>query len=284
MIVYDVVTKGFVLFSIQTNSFNQFAGLYSNPNAIGLQLSVSLPMLIGLMFFKKGSKASTNYLYYFLLIFSLIVLLLTNSRASIGAVFVSISYILFKLKRRYFKYFFIGIVVSALAFFLIPILNDFIALYLRVDRVFENTRFYIWTMSIDIIKSHYIFGVGPEQFATKIYANLPVMLGSFEEFQIWWAKSGTSHNFFLYRFTETGILGFFSALYLFYTFFKISSMVEKLTKFKEPRYYILSVSISSIGAGLLGRAFLESTGLITNGWITRDLPFWIAFMILIHLY
>ena len=64
----------------------------------------------------------------------------------------------------------------------------------------------------------------------------------------------------------------------------MGSTVEKKIKDTNSDYYLMSIAISSIGACLLGRAFLESTGLLTNGWITRDLPFWIAFMLLMFIY
>ena len=48
--------------------------------------------------------------------------------------------------------------------------------------------------------------------------------------------------------------------------------------------YYLVVGIFSLGIGMLIRSFFESTGLLSHGWITRDLPFWICFAVIIHFY
>ncbi len=284
VIFYEIFTKGLTVFSIQSHSVNQFSGLYSNPNAVGLLLTVSIPLWIGVVLIKRKESNNSKYLHYTILLFLLSVLLLTDSRASIGAVFISIFFILWRFNPKYLKYFFISIIFVVLMILIIPIFSEYIGIYLRVERIFENTRFYIWDMTYHIIKDNFLFGTGPGLFDTKIYPNLTVMLGSFEEQSIWWARSGTAHNFFLFKFAENGILGLATAVYLFYVFFKMGSTVEKKIKDTNSDYYLMSIAISSIGAGLLGRAFLESTGLLTNGWITRDLPFWIAFMLLMFIY
>ncbi len=284
VIFYDIFSEGLTLFSIQTHSFNQFSGLYSNPNAVGILLAVSIPLMIALSLIKMKSKSGIKYFYYCLLAFLIIVLLLTDSRASMGAVFISVVFILWRLKPRYLKYFTEILFGLALLIIFVPVLNKYFGIYFRVERIFENTRYQIWAMSLEIIKHNFLVGVGPDLFWTKIYTYLPVMLGSFEAHQIWWARSGAAHNFFLYKFAEMGVLGLASAIYLFVIFFKFSFKTEKMTKNINKDYHIISVAISSIGLGLLGRSFLEATSLISNGWITRDLPFWMVVIILAYLY
>ncbi len=284
VIFYDIFSEGLTLFSFQTHSFNQFSGLYSNPNAVGILLAVTIPVMIALSLIKRNHKSRLKYFYYSLLAFLLIVLLLTDSRASIGAVFISMVFILWRLKPRYLKFFLEGLTGLALLIIIVPVLNKYFGIYFRVDRILENTRYQIWTMSFDIIKHNFLVGVGPDLFWTKIYTYLPVMLGSFEAHQIWWARSGAAHNFFLYKFAEMGILGLASAIYLFVIYFKLSFKAERLAKVIDKDYYYISVAISSIGLGLLGRSFLEATSLISNGWITRDLPFWMVVAITAYLY
>lgn len=284
VIFYEIMTKGLSIFSVQSNSFVQFSSLYSNPNEVGLLLNVSIPVMIGIVLIKRAEQNKFLFLFYLALLFLFVVLLLTDSRASIGAVFLSSIYILWKLKSRYLKYILYIIIFAALLIFLVPVLNEFFGIYFRVGRILENTRYDIWSMTFKIIKNNFLFGVGPDLFWTKIYKYLPVMLGSFEEHQIWWARTGTAHNFFLFKFAETGILGIISAVYLFVVFFKISRYVEKKFKINDRQNYLISVTVSSVGFGLLARSFLESTGLISNGWITRDLPFWIVFIIAAYFY
>jgi len=284
VIVFEASTKGIIAFSIQNNSFTKFGGFYGNANAVGLLLSVIIPLLLGKIFFYPKEKATVHYFYYALLSFFLLILFLTNSRASIGAAIISIIYIVWKIKPKVVKYIAAITVILILIIVTLPATSDYLSIYFRVERIFENTRSYIWDMSFEMIKSNLWVGVGPGLFETKIFKHLPVMLGSFEAHQIWWAKSGTSHNFFLFKFAETGLLGLISSIWLFVLFFKIALTAERKTKNIDANYYKLTICIGSIGAGLLGRSFLESTGLISNGWITRDLPFWIAFIILIHIH
>lgn len=284
VIVFEALTKGIITFAIQNDSFNKFSGFYSNANAVGLLLTVIIPLLFGKIFFYYDEKPTIKYLFYALLLFFLIILFLTNSRSSIGAVFVSVIFIFWKINPKVLKHIAFVSVILILFVIILPVTSNYLNLYLRVERVFENTRSYIWDMSFEMIKSNFWVGVGPGLFDSQIFKHLPVMLGSFEAYQIWWAKSGTSHNFFLYKFVETGIFGFISSIWLFVLFFKMAFTTERKTKNIDSNYYKLTVCIGSVGAGLLGRSFLESTGLITNGWITRDLPFWIAFILLIHIY
>ncbi len=284
VIFYDIFSGGLGLYSIQSHTFKQFHGFYSNPNEVGLLLNVSIPMVAGVAALKKFKHSNSKYFYYFLLVFLIVVLLLTDSRASIGAAFLSIIFILWRLKSKYLKYIFLLMAVTSLLIVLIPVLNEFAEIYFRAGRIFENTRYDIWNMSFEMIKKNFVFGVGPDLFDTKIYSFLPVMLGTYQEYQIWWARTGTAHNFFLFKFAETGILGLASAFYLFYAFFKISFKVENRIKSLDKDYYFVSVAASSVGVGLFARSFLESTGLLSNGWITRDLPFWLVFIIVIYFY
>ena len=96
VIFYEIFTKGLTVFSIQSHSVNQFSGLHSNPNAVGLLLTVSIPLWIGVVLIKRKESNNSKYLHYTILLFLLSVLLLTDSRASIGAVFISIFFILWR--------------------------------------------------------------------------------------------------------------------------------------------------------------------------------------------
>lgn len=49
-------------------------------------------------------------------------------------------------------------------------------------------------------------------------------------------------------------------------------------------YHVFIVSILSIGLGIFIRSMFEVTGVLTYGFITRDLPFWIVFISLAYIY
>lgn len=57
-----------------------------------------------------------------------------------------------------------------------------------------------------------------------------------------------------------------------------------MSKGMNKDYYVLSIAITGVGVGLLIRTFIEISGLLTYGYITRDLPFWLLFVILIKIY
>lgn len=58
----------------------------------------------------------------------------------------------------------------------------------------------------------------------------------------------------------------------------------RLTKNKDYNFYVLTVAITGIGIGLFFRSFIEVTGYLIYGYITRDLPFWLLFGALVFIY
>jgi len=281
-IFYQLYSKGITSIVLQSNIIYRPSGLYNNPNAVGLFYVISTPLIFMLFFFKKRLKSI--YLLSILFIFSLAVLMLTDSRASMLSVFISLSYMLFVLNRKLFKRVLLAGVILIFILILIPSVQDFFALFFRTNRIFANIREYFHDVAFDIIKNNPIFGAGPGVFKEYLYKYLPVKLGSFEEQQMSWAISGTAHNFFLFRMADLGILGLITAVWLFAIFFNFSNKSIKFFREKDVELYIILITIKSIGLGLLSRAFFESTGLLTHGWITRDLPFWLVFIILISIY
>lgn len=284
-IIYQLLSEGLGVFYLSSIDVVRYSGLYNNPNAVGLFFTVSIPLLFSFIFNTKvinsGSRKNLIMIAFVLL---LVCLMITNSRASIFSVFVSIAYILFVFKRKAM----IKVLALAMAFILIiliiPIVQEYFLFYIRAERIFSNTRTYFWSVAFDIIKANPVFGVGPGVFEQYIYKYLPVNLGGFFEHQMNMASSGTAHNFFLFRMADLGIPGLITSIWLFVLYFRYSNASIKYFNGKDKELHIFSVAIKSIGLGLLVRAFLESTGLMTHGWITRDLPFWIMFIILISIY
>ena len=137
-----------------------------------------------------------------------------------------------------------------------------------------------------MIKDYPILGVGPGMFNHYMYTYLPVRMGSWTEQQIYVLQqiaAAPSHNFFLMRASQEGIFGLVSAVGIFFIFFSYGFRLIKISKNISENYFILSVGITGIGLGLLVRSFFEATGVFTNGWITRDLPFWLLLGILVYI-
>lgn len=263
-------------------SLTRFAGFYGNPNYTGLLLVVSIPVLISMYFqdyFKPKEKKSSITL---LLIICIAILLLADSRASLLAIVVSLIFIFAVLNKSLFiKIFALSLVVTGILL-LIPDVQNFLDLYLRLGRL--DNRGYFWNTGIEIIKAYPVFGVGPDMFQKYFFTYMPSEVNKFYNMGLWTIGKPNPHNFFLFFTAENGILGFISAIYFWVLFFYIAVKTILATRKISKEYHILCVSIAGIGFGMFIRSFFEITGYLTYGFITRDLPFWLMFVILIKVY
>ncbi len=83
--------------------------------------------------------------------------------------------------------------------------------------------------------------------------------------------------------TENGVLGLLLSLMIFYFYYRLAWRIMKRTKLTNHINYTLSISLYSIGLILFIRSFFEVDGIYSYGNITRDIPFWICYVILAHL-
>ena len=288
LVIYSFITSSKELFLLETMGLVHEGGIFKNVAAAGGVLAVSVPLTLIFLLYKNEIKKRLFYFLYVLFFIQVSGMFLTNSRAAILAMVVSVAIILFVLKRKLFlKLAVLTLAVSIIAFLVLPVISGSFETYFRVNRVLQNTRYYLWDMSFGIIKDNPIFGTGPGLFRNFMYSHIPVMLGSWEEQQIRWvydlAGMGQPHNFIIFRTAETGILGLLSAVllpvvFIFHCFKAMQNYVD------NRKIYFLIIGICATGIGLFARSFFESTGLISNGWISRDLPFWLCFAMIIHLF
>ncbi len=285
-IIYSFISSG-QLFLLESQGIVHEGGVYSNVTAAGGILDVSIPLTFALILYYARDK---KYLFLLtgLIMVQLAGLFLTNSRESIMAAILSCTILFFILKR---KWFYQVIIFSTGSLILVLLTSsaflNMIEVYFRVNRILENTRYYLWDITLKIIRDNPVWGVGPGQFKNQMYNHLNVMLGSWEEKQIEWIYNssgmGESHNFLLFRTVELGIGGFISAILLPILFFYYSRKVIRYYASNKKVYY-LAIGIFSTGIGLFIRSLFEATGLISHGWISRDLPFWLCFAIILFLY
>jgi len=263
-------------------------GYYKNVAAVGGIFTITVSINFALLFYENSKGKRIKIFLWLTLILQIIALLLTNSRAAFMGVFFSSVFIFTKLNWKLFRrifYSFAGFSLIIISLF--PNIINIIATFIRAGRVLQNTRYYMWDISLSIIKNNPVLGCGPGMFKFYIYKYLPVMLGSWTESQIYWLYNvideGHSHNYLLYKASETGMLGLVSAIALPVIFFYLSYKVYKAVK--ENKYWsIILIAIIGSGIGLLMRSIFEATGFLTDGWITRDMPFWILFITVIFLY
>ena len=288
ILILDSFIKNSDIFILETQGLTHEGGYIQNVAAAGGIFAISISINLAYLFLPKFKKTKYKLILIISLVIQIIALLVTNSRAAFLATFVSGIYILFNLNKKILKIlsaFFFSFGVIVLLIF--PKIIDVLSTFLRFNRVFENLRYILWDIAFGIIKDNPIFGIGPGTFKYYMYKYLPVQLGSWNERSIYFvykeAGAGHAHNFWLYRFSELGIFGFIGAVALPFIFFYLIYKIRKYIKNKF-EYTVIVTAITGSILGLLYRSMFESTGFLTNGWITRDLPFWIIFSIVIYLY
>lgn len=263
------------------------SGVYENINAAGSIVALGTVVLLGYLF-TFGSKAEKKYKYlsYFILLLFTAALLITNSRASFLLVGFTVIMFVIIFKKHLVKYGVAGFLLLAFILAISPQLDEIIEVYLRLDRIM-NIRDILWRMSFDAIADNPVWGIGPDVFKEYFYKYLPVMMGSYPESKVRYlyevaGTSGLSHNFLLYRFTELGIPGLISALWLPFLYFRYGLTAYDVTKERDPQKAKFILVLFLMGIGIFLRSAFESIGIMTYGWIMLDLPFWCFFVILVN--
>lgn len=264
---------GFII----SNVVIRYGGIYSNINAAGVLLSTAVPVIV---FFLSKEKHQASRIFYFVLLAIISVsLIITNSRASILAAAVGTLIYLFLINRKLLKRLLLFSSLFVVILILFTPIYDLISTVLRFERI-VNTRSYIWDIAYDIISNNIIFGVGPGMFPNFIYKYLPVMLGTWDEQSINFVYSeaglGHAHNFFLFYFSELGLLGLLFTVAFAVLFYNLA--FRYFNKFKGSNYtdFRITALAISLFTGALARGIFESIGIFSYGWIERDLPLWIV--------
>jgi len=165
----------------------------------------------------------------------------------------------------------------------IPALNQF-TFILRVQEGLAN-RDYLWKLAYSMIKDNPILGIGPGSYKFEMFNYFPVMLTSWEgklfvELYTLTLGKNNSHNFYLAMFTDLGVLGFISSIMLPIIYMNIGYKTIRLAKSFQKEVYLLVIGITAAGAGMFVRGIFEGISIITYGWLSVDLPFWMIFGIL----
>jgi O-antigen ligase len=274
------------LFNLTSGSRERIVGLISNPNNITNFYMVSFPIILSILFLRKSKFSNT--ISFLLILYLSFALFITLSRSAIMGVIASIVVMLYILKRKYFYFLLLSLLFIVLLFIVYEPLSNLASVLFRVERG-ATGRDYLWALSLDIIKDHPIFGIGPGAYRYEMFSYFPVMLhswtgGLFKDIYEMTNGSNLSHNYFLFLFSDLGILGMITALALPVIYFRIG--IKTLNKYKygtKDTYYLI-VTLFSIGAAMFVRGMVESIGLLYYGAITTDLPFWLVFISLIYYY
>ena len=247
-------------------------------------MTISVPLSILILSDEEELNYKKLFIYLFLIV-TAISLIITNSRSAFLGIFVACSIILFSKNRRIFFIVCCVLIATTAFLFINPYTEKIIEIYFRLDRI-TNLRDYLWRISIDSISDNLLFGVGPANFKESLYTYLPVQLGSFIEHKIRLlydiAGGGYSHNFVLYRTTELGLLGFSGALWIYWIYIKNLIILRGNTKVSLILTNEFTI-FTSIFIAIFLRSLFESIGIFSNGWISRDLPYWLLVIYLIKI-
>lgn len=280
----SIYEGGFSLIELISKNRARVSAIINNIEAATNFYVVSFPFLIGLLLIK--TKRTTRYLIWITLFYIVIGLILAMSRSAIIGIVISSAVIFFVLQRRRFYQFLFSIIGILLLFLLYDPLADITYFFFRIEEGL-SAREQTWSMAINIIKDHPIFGIGPGAYKYEMFNYFPYMLDD------WWGRlfiyyhevtegANFSHNFFLTLFSDMGILGLFTAFLVPILFFKIGIETIKTYKYGHIENYYLIVVLFAAGTSIIARNFFNGIGILFYGGVTTDLPFWLIFSSLIY--
>lgn len=285
IISYEIVNADFDIIYLNQNLLLEDGIKFIHRNAIGGFFSICISIAIAFLFNQNFKKERRFILYTLVIIFSL-GLILTNSRAAIFSLLFGVGFILFNENKKLFKKFILGLAVIAIVVFVSP-LWDLANLYFRLERI-STGRDYILETVYNILSSNPIIGFGPAATKLEMYNYLPYMFGTPQEYfltrLINQIEFGHAHNFYLFLYTDLGLLGLIVSLLIPFTFIKMSnSIIKNLNREKDYNYYLV-VGLKASGISLFIRGLFEWAGIFSYGTISYDLPFWWVFILLVYLY
>ncbi|MCK9425670.1 MAG: O-antigen ligase family protein [Ignavibacteriaceae bacterium] len=282
-LIYELARFDFDILTLNLNGFDESGSAYVHKNALGSFFVMTILLLMSFSFNKDYSHIRK---WFFILIsFFMCGLVITNARGAIIALFVGIIYLIYSLNIKDLKYL-VGILLSiGFLFFLLPF-QEYIDLYFRFEKI-STGRDYILSTFWNVIQNNWLFGSGPAASRFEMYKNIPYLLGSSAELFLRHHFSqiefGHAHSFYLFFFSDLGILGFLLSLALPFLFLKIAFQTISILQKEKKELYYLSVGITAFGISMFVRAIFEWGGLISYGTIGFDLPFWLLFAIIIFI-
>jgi O-antigen ligase len=286
VLIITFFNEGYDLVSIISKNRARVSALTGNIEAATNFIVVSFPIVIASLLLKKNFQK--RKIFWFLLFYFIIGLTLAMSRSAIFGILISTSILFFILKRNLFYKLFLYLFSILLLFLLIQPLAEMTFFFFRVEEGL-SAREQTWSLSLNIIRDHFLFGIGPGAYKYEMFNYFPYMLND------WWGQlfiyyhevtngANFSHNFFLTFFTDMGLMGLITAVTLPVLYFKISLSTLRKYKNESTEIYYLIVALFAAGVSIIARNFFNSIGLLFYGGITTDLPFWIIFGGLIYFY
>jgi len=285
MLFYVIIKADFDFINLNQNLLSEEGISFVHRNVIGGFFSICIAITTAFLSSPNSNQKYKKYLFIFIFFLTLS-LLLTNSRGAIISLILSASYIFYIQNRKVLRYLII-IILFIIPFLFLDVVSDTINLYFRLEQI-STGRDYILETVFNIISNNPIIGAGPAATKFEMYNNIPYLFGTPQEFflskHINQIEFGHAHNFYLFLYTDLGILGLISSLLIPFTFLKLGNRLMKEVKKNNDVLYPLVLGIQASGIALFIRGLFEWAGIFSYGTITYDLPFWWIFSLLIFLY
>ena len=285
-LLLDLINQNFNILFIAANANLKTGGLLSNYNATAAFFAMSIPILFSVLFSQELRKL--RFLFTTSLIIFILSILVTTSRSSMLAVFASSVFILYHTNKKLLRFGILGLAVIVFLILIIPSINESITILFRLSEGISQ-RNYLWDITLKMISDNPIFGVGPGAWHYEMLQYFPVLLNSYigQTFiDLYNITKGfnLAHNFYLVFWSDMGVLGLCTSIFLPFTFLKISlNVLKSFEKVKDLDYYLV-LGLTAAGIGMFFRGYFEGISLITFIWITVDLPFWLIFSIICYYY
>ncbi|MFC1517573.1 O-antigen ligase family protein [Candidatus Margulisiibacteriota bacterium] len=239
-------------------------------------------------------KRSSHIIYLSCLILLLINLVLTRGRAAYIALFGALLFMFFQNKKRRQHLIITLLIISSLMLIFIPTVRITLADIFSTTSSSNQERLAIYKPALKQLIKKPIFGWGDGHSGRKVIFNKKInkweeskdkryfvytSRKTLAEKTAYYKAKGIipiqrPHNIYLTTFIETGILGFFALIYLFYT------LITRSLAFYQKKK--LSVEFKSLFLGLVGAFFtIVAYGFLHDSLNSR--PYAILFWILIAL-
>ncbi|MBX2976208.1 MAG: O-antigen ligase family protein [Ignavibacteriaceae bacterium] len=281
--IYDGFFTANKFIDIATGTYNRNAGFISNINASSIFFIISIPILLYNYF---DVSRWNKFLYLSAIILLSMALVISMSRASILSTLATSLAILFLRRRIWFYYLSVFITLTILFLISFPFFNDLFTLLFRLEEGLSQ-RDTMWQLTVSMIRDNWLLGVGPGSYTNVMFNYIPIMLESWgglvlkELFEV--AKGGNlAHNFYLSYWSELGLFGFIISISIPILFFQLAFKNYKYWYNKNRKISSTVLMFAIIGVGVFIRSFFEGINILTFGWITMDLPFWLIYISLLY--
>lgn len=281
LLIHALFSK--LIYNTENSFFYSRLSWSFHPSYLATYLTFAIAIIVDFMFLKYNKmtlQAKAGLMILILFFFTIVFLL--SSKAGIGSlILITVLYILFVMFRKKMIKLSIGlIIISTFCFYAAFNLFPYVLMRftkanisttlnessMRSDTSSTPERLVIWQSSWEIIRQHFIFGVGTGDVKDEL-------LKKYKEknLQVIFEHKLNTHNQYLQTFVALGIIGFLALLamlilpairairignYLYFVFIIIFS------------FNILVESMIEIQAGVVFFAFFNSFFFWTgNGWV-----------------